>query len=157
MVEIVIDGIANDMAINFRNYVVFDPNSMNSIIIMPNINVAQFEFKPIMFQMLQVISQYSFFVVDDLYLNLRKLLEVANNFKLLGVTDDVFRLRPLLYSLRDRDKAWIISMEQNFVSTWNDLDEKFLAKYFPHVKNAKMINEITSFRQVEDDSVFDAW
>lgn len=33
----------------------------------------------------------------------------------------------------------------------------FLAKYFSSVKNAKMRNEITSFRQGDDESLFDAW
>ena len=30
-------------------------------------------------------------------------------------------------------------------------------KYFPPIKNAKLRNEITSFHQLEDESLYDAW
>lgn len=59
MAESDIIGIANDMERNIREYAVFNPNAMNTWIIIPEIIVAQFEFKPMMFQMLQVIGQYS--------------------------------------------------------------------------------------------------
>ncbi|KAH9762943.1 hypothetical protein KPL70_001000 [Citrus sinensis] len=35
--------------------------------------------------------------------------------------------------------------------------DKFLMKYFPPTKNAKLRNEITSFHQLEDESLCDAW
>lgn len=52
-------GITNDIARNIRDYVGFDPNAMNTGIIIPEINVAPFEFKSMMFQMLQATGQYS--------------------------------------------------------------------------------------------------
>lgn len=61
------------------------------------------------------------------------------------------------YSLRDRAKSWLNSLEANSTATWNALYEKFVAKYFPLVKNSKMKYEITSFRQEEEKFLFDAW
>jgi hypothetical protein len=55
-------GIANDRTRNIRDYVVFDPNAMNTKIVRPEITAAQFEFKPMMFQMLQTIGQFSYWV-----------------------------------------------------------------------------------------------
>lgn len=52
-------GIANDRARNIQDCVVFDPNSINTEIIRTNITVTQFEFKPVMIQLLQFIGQYS--------------------------------------------------------------------------------------------------
>ncbi|KAK2354700.1 hypothetical protein QL285_092185 [Trifolium repens] len=150
-------GIANDRTRNIRDYAVFDPNAMNTGIVRPEITAAQFEFKPMMFQMLQTIGQFSGAATYDPHLHLKQFLEVASKFKIPGITDDAFRLRLFPYSLRDRAKGWLNSLEPNSIATWNALAEKFLAKYFPPVKNAKMRNEITSFRQGEDESLFDAW
>lgn len=121
MVDNDIIGIANDRAKNIRDYAVFDPNSMNTSIIHPEISVAQFAFKPMMFQMLQAISQYLGTTNEDPHLPLRQFLEVASNFKILGITDDAFRLRLFPYSLRGRAKSWLNSLEPNSIATWNSL------------------------------------
>ena len=94
-----------------------------------------------MFQMLQTTGQYSGAPSEDPHLHLRQFLDVSGNLKVPGVTDNAFRLRLFPYSLRDRAKSWLNSLEPNSIATWNDLAEKFLAKYFPPSKNAKMRNE----------------
>ena len=43
------------------------------------------------------------------------------------------------------------------MDSWNRLAEKFLTKYFPPTKNTRMRNDITSFRQTEDEYLFEAW
>ncbi|XP_058725983.1 uncharacterized protein LOC131597295 [Vicia villosa] len=110
-----------------------------------------------MFQMLQTTSQYSGAPTRDPPLHLRQFLDVAINFKIPGVTDDAFRLRLFPYSLRDRAKSWLNSLEPNSIATRNDLAKKFLVKYYPPSKNANMRNEITSFRQGDEESLFEAW
>ncbi|KAL5560290.1 hypothetical protein UlMin_036501 [Ulmus minor] len=129
-------GIANDRDRSIRDYAIFDPETMNTGIVRPEITANHFEFKPMMFQMLQT---------------------VANNFKIPGVADDAFQLRLFPYSLKDRAKVWLNSLEPNSVTSWNGLAEKFLTKYFPPTKNARMRNDITSFRQTDDESLFEAW
>lgn len=110
-----------------------------------------------MFQMLQTVGQFSGLPHEDPHLHLKQFLEVANNFKIPGVSDDAFRLRLFPYSLKDRAKVWLNSLEPNSVTSWNGLAEKFLTKYFPPTKNARMRNDITSFREIDDESLFEAW
>ena len=43
------------------------------------------------------------------------------------------------------------------ITTWNDLADKFMMKYFTPTKNTKLWNEITSFRQLEDENLYEAW
>ena len=121
MAEPDIIGIANDRARNIRDYAVFDPAAMSTGIVRPEITAPQFEFKPMMFQMLQTTGQYSGSPHEDPHLHLRQFLDVADNFKIPGVTDDAFRLRLFPYSLRDRAKSWLNSLEPNSISTWNAL------------------------------------
>ncbi|KAL5547351.1 hypothetical protein UlMin_007038 [Ulmus minor] len=130
---------------------------MNTGIVRPEITANHFEFKPMMFQMLQTVGQFSGLPHEDPHLHLKQFLEVASNFKIPGVADDAFRLRLFPYSLKDRAKVWLNSLEPNSVTSWNGLAEKFLTKYFPPTKNARMRNDITSFRQTDDESLFEAW
>ena len=130
---------------------------MNTGIVRPEITANHFEFKPMMFQMLQIVGHFSGLPYKDTHLHLKQFLEVASNFKIPGVTDDAFRLRFFPYSLKDRAKVWLNSLEPNSVNSWNGLAKKFLTKYFPPTKNARMRNDITSFRQTDDESLFEAW
>lgn len=61
----------------------------------------------------------------------------------------------VIYSLRNKVKNFLNSLELIFIVTWNDLSKKLVAMYFLIMKIAKMRNSITSFRQEEDDSLFD--
>ncbi|KAL5561694.1 hypothetical protein UlMin_031441 [Ulmus minor] len=130
---------------------------MNTGIVRPEITANHFEFKPMMFQMLQTVGQFSGLPHEDPHLHLKQFLEVASNFKIPGVSDDAFRLRLFPYSLKDRAKVWLNSLEPKSVTSWNGLAEKFLTKYFPPTKNARMRNDITSFTQTDDESLFEAW
>ena len=148
-------GIANDRARHIRDYAIFDPETMNIGIFRPEITANHFEFKPMMFQMLQTVGQFNRLPHEDPHLHLKQFLEIASNFKIPGVTDDAFRLRLFPYSLKDRARAWLNSLEPNSLNSWNELAEKFLTKYFPPTKNAKMRNDITSFRQIDDESLYE--
>ena len=86
---------------------------------------------------------------EDPHLHLRLFMEVSDSFKLPGVTEEALRLKLFPYSLRDRARAWLNSLPPDSVASWNDLAEKFLMKYFPPTKNARMRNEITSFQQLD--------
>ncbi|MCI11463.1 hypothetical protein A2U01_0032564, partial [Trifolium medium] len=77
MLEPDIIGIANDRGRNIRDYAVFDQNAMNTGIVRPEITAAQFEFKPMMFHMLQTIGQFSGAAAEDPHLHLKQFLEVA--------------------------------------------------------------------------------
>ncbi|XP_031282977.1 uncharacterized protein LOC116141632 [Pistacia vera] len=57
----------------------------------------------------------------------------------------------------DKAKAWLISLPSGSITTWNELVQAFLMKYFPHVKSAKMRSDITNFFQQDMESIHEAW
>ncbi|XP_062089712.1 uncharacterized protein LOC133796256 [Humulus lupulus] len=101
--------------------------------------------------------QFSGMPTEDPHLHLRFFIEVSDSFKLPGVTEDALRLKLFPYSLRDRARAWLNSLPSDFATTWQELVERFLMKYFPPTKNAKLRNEITSFQQLDEESLYEAW
>ena len=92
---------------------------MNTGIVRPEITANHFEFKPMMFQMLQTVGQFSGLPHEDSHLHLKQFLEVASNFKILGVTDDAFKLRLFPYSLKDRaGVAQLLGTQFNELLEW---------------------------------------
>ena len=73
------------------------------------------------------------------------------------MTDDAIRLRLFPFSLRDKAKVWLNSLPPGIITTWEELAQKFLAKYFPPAKTAKLRNDITTFIQFEGESLYEAW
>ena len=140
-----------------RDYAVPMLEGLNPGIARPEIQAPQFELKPVMFQMLQSAGQFAGMPTEDPHLHLRLFIEVCDSFKLPGVNDDALRLRLFPYSLRDRARAWLNALAPNSILTWDDLAEKFLMKYFPPTKSAKLRNDITSFQQLSGESLYEAW
>ncbi|XP_062080318.1 uncharacterized protein LOC133785073 [Humulus lupulus] len=148
---------ADDRAREIREYAAPMFNELNPGIVRPEIQAPQFELKPVMFQMLQTVGQFSGMPTEDPHLHLRSFLEVSDSFKLQGVSEAALRLKLFPFSLRDRARSWLNTLPPDFVTNWNDLAEKFLRKYIPPTRNAKFRSKIMSFQQLEDESTSDAW
>ncbi|WP_375645363.1 retrotransposon gag family protein, partial [Bartonella sp. CL5QHWL] len=75
--------------------------------------------------------------------------------KINGVSDDAIRLRAFSFLLKRKARQWLQSLPRASITTWEEMAEAFLARYFPPGKSARLRNEITSFSQVELESRFE--
>ncbi|XP_062075135.1 uncharacterized protein LOC133779158 [Humulus lupulus] len=98
-------------------------NELNLGIIRPEIQATQFELKPVMFQMLQTVGQFSGMPTKDPHLHLRLFIEVSDSFKMPRVTEDALRLKLFPYSLRESARAWLNFLPSESMSTWQELTE----------------------------------
>src|SRR5262245_32624030 len=71
---------------------------LNPCIVRPEIQANQFELKPVMFQMLQTMGQFSGMPTEDPHLHLKLFMEVCDSFKWNGVTEEAIRLKLFPYS-----------------------------------------------------------
>ncbi|KAH9801229.1 hypothetical protein KPL71_000949 [Citrus sinensis] len=149
--------MANDRDRAIRDYAVLTPQAIHPGIVRPDVQGDNFELKLVMFQMLQTVGQFNGLPSEDPHLHLKLFLEVSDAFKIAGASQEPLRLILFPFSLIDRARAWLNSLPPDSITTWSDLADKFLLKYFPPTKNAKLRNEITSFHQLEDESLCDAW
>jgi Retrotransposon gag protein len=90
-------------------------------------------------------------------LHLAVFLEIYDTYKSNGVSDDALRLRLFLFSLRDKARAWMHSLPAGSITTWDQLTEVFLTKYFPPSKTAQLRGQIVNFGQKGNESLYDAW
>ncbi|XP_022019479.1 uncharacterized protein LOC110919521 [Helianthus annuus] len=84
-------------------------------------------------------------------------LEVCLTFKIRDVSKDAIRLWLFPFSLRDKVRSWLLSLLAGSITTWNEIANLFMQKYFPPEKTAKLKNRIMTFKQDEGESLHAAW
>ncbi|KAL4319610.1 hypothetical protein GQ457_18G010330 [Hibiscus cannabinus] len=142
---------------SIRDNMLLNLDDLKPSIITPKIQAAQFELKSVMFTMLDFIGQFGSSPHEDARQHVRAFLEVCSSFHQQGVHEDVLKLKLFPYSLRDRSRMWLNSASPGSLQSWADLCQSFLLRYNPPNMNAIFRNKISSFRQEDDESMYEAW
>ncbi|KAL4309286.1 hypothetical protein GQ457_01G023360 [Hibiscus cannabinus] len=121
------------------------------------IQAAHFELKPVMFNMLNSIGQFGGSPHEDARQHIRAFLEVCDSFRQQGVHADVLKLKLFPYSLRDRARGWLSGVPAGSLESWTDLCRSFLMRYNPPNMHTQLRNDIASFRQGDDESMYECW
>ena len=132
------------------------PTVVQTAIRIPPIQVNNFELKLVTLQMLQNILFHGL-SSENPNMHLTNFIKVCDTIKYNGVTEEALRLRLFPLSLGDRSKHWLTSQPPDSITSWNNLVQKFLTKFFPHAKIAQMVQEINTFRQLEGENLAVAW
>ncbi|PWA48478.1 hypothetical protein CTI12_AA488830 [Artemisia annua] len=101
-----------------------------------NIEEADFGLKHHMIQQVQNFCQFHGLPGDDANKHLDKFLTITQSMKQNGVTDDALRLSLFPFSLTHHATAWFDRLPKNSI----------------HLRN-----DISNFRQLPDESLFEAW
>jgi hypothetical protein len=93
---------------------------------------------------------------EDAHAHLQNFLEVSSIINSRGTTMDNVRLRLFPFSLLGKAKTWFYTYKEAF-NTWDACSNAFLVKYFPVGKTNALRKRITSFEQLQDETVLEAW
>ncbi|KAL4386489.1 hypothetical protein GQ457_09G021370 [Hibiscus cannabinus] len=132
-------------------------DDLNLGIVAPEIQAAKFELKPVMFNMLNSIGQFGGSPHEDARQHIRAFLEVCDSFRQQGVHAGVLKLKLFPYSLRDRARGWLSGVPAGSLESWTDLCRSFLMRYNPPNMHTQLRNDIASFRQGDDESMYECW
>ena len=102
-------------------------------IMAPAIANNKFEIKPSIIQMVQN-NQFGGLQGEDPYAHILTFLNVYATFKINGMTDDAIRLRLFPFSVKDKAQLWLVSLPNESITTWDQLKQAFLHKYFHHIR-----------------------
>ena len=97
------------------------------------INGNNFELKLALISMVQQ-NQFGGSPLEDPNVHLAMFLEIYNTVKMNGVTEDFIRLRLFPFLLRDKARGWLKVLQPSSITTWAEMAQKFLSKFFPQVK-----------------------
>lgn len=80
---------------------------------------------------------------DDLHMHINNFLQICDTLKINGVGDNAIQVRLFPFSSHDNGKLWLNYLPSGSVMQWDDVAQKFLAKYFSLVKMTYLRNKIT--------------
>lgn len=92
----------------------------NSGIVYAPIQANNFELKTGLIQMARDCS-FKGHPSEDPHSHLRSFLEICGSIKMNRVTTDALRLRLFPFSLQDKAKDWLESVEPGSINTWDEL------------------------------------
>lgn len=139
------------------NNLICSINGAISSIRRPVIQAHNFEIKSVIIQMIQWTVQLGWVSQEDPNVLVANLLKICDTFKDNRLIDDVVRLKPFSFLLKDKVKIWLNSSPPGVIMTWNKLAQRLLVNYFPFAQTVKLRNEITTFIQYENDSLYVTW
>ena len=111
----------------------------------PTIANNNFKIKPSIIQMVHN-NQFGGLQGEDPYAHILTFLNVCATFKINGMTDDAIKLRLFPFLIKEKAQIWLASLPSESITTWDQLKQTFLHKYFPLHKIAKFHNEIMTFK-----------
>ncbi|MCS5023618.1 retrotransposon gag domain-containing protein, partial [Staphylococcus aureus] len=128
--------------------------STPSCIVLPQTSATHFELKP---AILQLLPSFYGLERDDPYMHVKEFLEICSTFRFQNFNDESVRLRMFPFSLKDKAKAWLNSLPTGTITSWNQLVNKFLSKFFPISKTDALRREISIFYQKEGEQFHECW
>ncbi|KAL4361952.1 hypothetical protein GQ457_04G019570 [Hibiscus cannabinus] len=140
-----------------RDYLAEDLKGLNPVVTIPDFEAEHFELKPVMFNMLNTLGQFGGTPNENARQHLKSFLEICNSFKIHGVSNDVLKLKLFPYLLRDKAKTWLNNLQPGSLQSWTQLCRSFLAKFSYTNMTDHLRNQITSFRQEDDEAMHEAW
>ncbi|XP_024039448.1 probable disease resistance protein At1g61310 [Citrus clementina] len=89
--------------------------------------------------------------------HLKEFHVVCSTMKPAGVSEEQVKLMAFPFSLADSAKEWLYYLPSGTVTTWNEMRQLFLEKYFPASKAGSIRKEICGIRQYNGESLYDYW
>lgn len=113
-----------------------------------------YEIRP---QTIQMLPSFYGKSNEDPYQHLNEFLELCTTVNVQNLSENALKLRLFPFSLKDRAKHWLGSLPTNSITTWAQLQQEFLKKYFPIGKTNDMRRAISNFTQLDGESFHEAW
>ncbi|CAM8951250.1 unnamed protein product [Rhodiola kirilowii] len=80
---------------------------------------------------------------------------ICQTLRPYGVSVENFKLKAFHFSLTDAAHAWFLSLPPGSIGTWDQMQKKFLAKYYPAAKAMQVRRQLQDMRQGPDESMYD--
>ncbi|KAL6551317.1 hypothetical protein OROMI_021805 [Orobanche minor] len=134
----------------------FSPVTANSpsCIVLPTTNATHFELKP---SIIQLLPSFYGLEREDPYMHVKEFLDICSTFRFQNFSEESVKLRLFPFSLKDKAKIWLNSLQAKTITSWDQPVNKFLAKFFPMSKTDSLRREISEFFQKENEEFCECW
>jgi len=124
-----------------KEYATPSTGESQAIIVYSAVEGNNFEIKPALCNLVQQ-NQFYGSPTKDLNLHISTFFRLGGTLK---ANQEAVRLHLFPFSLRDRPSAWFQSLEVGSITSWDQMRQAFLARFFPPSNTAKGRDQITRF------------
>ncbi|CAM8978298.1 unnamed protein product [Rhodiola kirilowii] len=87
--------------------------------------------------------------------HLKEFHGVCMSMKAASIPENIFKLKTFPFSLESQAKSWLMSLPAGSITSWDQLQRKFMDKYYSHSKAAQTRKELSMLRQGRAETLFD--
>ncbi|CAM8978718.1 unnamed protein product [Rhodiola kirilowii] len=80
---------------------------------------------------------------------------ICLNLKPYGVEVDDFKLKAFYFSLMDSATDWFLSLPSGSIYTWDQMQKKFLSKYYPAGRAMQVRRQLQELRQGPNETMYE--
>jgi len=136
-----------------KEYVIPSTKEPRAIIVYPMVKGDNFELKPALLNLVQQ-NQFSGSPTEDPNLHISTFFRLSVTHK---ANQETVRLHLFPFSLKDRVSTWFHSLEVGSFTSWDQMRQAFLARFFPPCNTAQLRAKLYQFTQKDGESLYDAW
>lgn len=104
-----------------------------------------------------LLPSFSGLPSDDPLYFMRDFCGVIALFPLRGLEESELKMKCFPLTLRDSARAWFLSLPPHSLTTWDELFDKFMGKYYHPQRTTQLRRMITNFAQEEVEPFHEAW
>ncbi|GJS35938.1 reverse transcriptase domain-containing protein [Tanacetum coccineum] len=102
-------------------------------------------------------NQFDGRILSDPHQHVADFIEISNLFKYGENQEEAVKLRTFPFSLTREAKTWMNELDEGTITSWNEMREAFISRYFSPAKFKRLLKEIHSFHQLAHETFVDAW
>ncbi|CAM8978293.1 unnamed protein product [Rhodiola kirilowii] len=80
---------------------------------------------------------------------------ICQTLRPYGAIVENFKLKAFHFSLTDMARSWFLSLPSGSIITWDQMQKKFLDKYYPAAKARQVRRQLQDMRQGPNESIYD--
>ena len=128
-----------------------------SAIVPPRIRAGNFQITNVMLTLLEQRGYFTGASNQNAYKHLKGFVDTCWGSKQTNVSEDALRLRLFPFSLRGKALDWLERLPNHSITTWDELADKFIAKFFSPSHMAALRDEILAFKQEPTEPLHEIW
>ncbi|XP_070028616.1 uncharacterized protein [Nicotiana sylvestris] len=128
-----------------------------SAIVPPRIRAGNFQITNVMLTLLEQRGYFTSASDQNAYKHLKGFVDTYWGSKQTNVSEDALRLRLIPFSLRGKALDWLERLPNHSITTWDELVDKFIAKFFSPSHMEALRDEILAFKQEPTEPLHEIW
>ena len=109
---------------------------------------AHYEIKP---SIINLLPSFYGLNNEDPYNHIDDFLVICSTVRINNFSSEALKMFLFPFSLKDKANYWLGTLPANSITTWAQLQQKFLDKYFSVGKTNQYRRAITSFAQTDNE------